>query len=65
MRFIQFKVYLSICLSLYMCVSLFYLLFWFYGFCQYDRKDEQTNEWTNRQTDIPNTVYKSLRERVV
>jgi hypothetical protein len=48
-----------------MCVSLLLSIILVLRLCQYDRKDEQTNEWTNRQTAIPNTVYPSLRERVV
>jgi hypothetical protein len=58
---------LSVCLYIYVCPCC-YLLFYFYGFYRYDRRDEQTNKRTNERTDgtaIPNTVYPSLREMVV
>ena len=49
MHVIRLKIYLPICLSvcIYMCVPLLSIVLFFSGFYRYDRRDEQTNEWTN------------------
>ena len=67
MRFIQFKIYLSICLpvSIYVCVP---VVIYYFGFPVFIDTIEGTNEWTNgrtnRRTAIPHNVYPSHRESV-
>ena len=50
MRFIQFKVYLSICLSfsIYVCVL---VAIYYFGFTVFVDTIERTNKRTNEQTD--------------
>jgi hypothetical protein len=64
MRFIQFKIYLSIYLPVPIYMSVPNAIYYF-GFLVFIDTIEGTNKRTNRRTVIPNTVYPSLRESVV
>jgi hypothetical protein len=56
-------IYQFVCLSLYMCVSLLLSIILVLRFLSIRSKGRTKRK--NRQTVIPNTVYPSLRERVV
>jgi hypothetical protein len=57
-------IYQCACLSLFVCVCVPVAIYYF-GFSVFIDKIKGTNKRRNLQTAIPNTVYPSLRQRVL